>query len=334
MHCARSIALNDPGRRGYGCGMRILVLGGFGADAEPLASRLPDDEVVSLDATGDPGAVGQADVIVPLMGRVDAALLGAVRPRLIQQFGAGVEGIDLDAATTRGVAVANVPSDATHNAAAVAELAVMHLLILSRRAAEAAQAVADGHLGTPVGRSLHGQTAVILGMGGVGRHLAGRLRPFGVHLIGVGRRPAREADPAVLELLDGYRRVSALRDVLAGASLVVLCLPLTAETRGIIGAAELSVMPAGGIVVNVGRGPLIDHDALREALRSGHLGGAGLDVFWHEPIDPTDPVLTERVSVSAHVGGVVTQVLTENADAVAANLERLRTGGALAHRIR
>lgn len=311
--------------------MLIVFLGEtFSAAREVLRELLPDDDIRACA----PGALPPApvDVVVPAMGRVDAELMDAARPRLIQQFGAGLEGVDLDAARERGIPVANVPAAGTGNAGSVAELVVLHLLALSRRLDEAREAVRTGAVGEPIGRSLAGSTATVLGLGAIGREVAARLRPFGTRLIGVGRRAKSELDAEVAALLDAYHPFDQLTSALAQSDLLVLCTPLTEQTRGLVGAAELAALRPDALLVNVGRGPLVDHDALVDALRRGQLAGAGLDVFWQEPIDPADPVLRYNVLATAHIGGVTVQAYDSTGRQFAANVERLRNGEPLQNR--
>jgi phosphoglycerate dehydrogenase-like enzyme len=257
--------------------------------------------------------MGSVDVLVPTMRRVDARVLDELRPRLVQQFGAGVEGVDLDAARERGVAVANIPSGATGNAAGVAEIAVLHLLALARGLARGREALAAGRLGEPMGLGLVGRRVAILGMGQIGREVAQRLDAFGCEVTGIGRD-------------------DDLLGALAAADDLVVCLPLTEETRGIVGREELEAL-GDGFVINVGRGPLLDYDALLAALRDGTIRGAGLDVFWDEPIDPGDPILAENVSATPHVGGLTERAWWGNAQGFADNVNRLRDGAELSGRI-
>jgi phosphoglycerate dehydrogenase-like enzyme len=288
--------------------MRIGFLGGGFPDAQrALRDLLPDDEL------GNAEDLGEVDVLVPTMRSVDAGVLDAMRPKLVQQFGAGVEGVDLEAARERGIAVANIPSGATGNAAGVAEIAVLHLLALTRGLAEGHAALAAGRLGEPMGVGLDQRTVAILGMGQIGREVVPRLRGFGAEIVAIGRG-------------------DDLREALAGADDVVVCLPLTDQTRGIVGAAELEAL-GPGFVVNVGRGPLVDYESLLAALRDGTVKGAGLDVFWEEPIDPGDPILRENVSVTPHIGGLTERAWWGNAKGFADNVERLRDGSELQGRI-
>ncbi len=311
--------------------MLIVFLGEtFSAAREVLREQLPTDEIRAYAANQLPAA--RVDVLVPGMGRLDAQLMDAVQPRLIQQFGAGLEGVDLDAAKERGIPVANVPAAGTGNAASVAELVVLHLLALSRRLDESRDALRDGRLGEPIGRSLAGRTATVVGLGALGREVSVRLRAFGTRLIGVGRRPYCDVDRDVVALIDAYYPVAELVGALALSDLLIVCTPLTPQTRGLIGAAELAALRPGGLLVNVGRGPLVDHDALLAALRDRKLAGAGLDVFWQEPVDPADPLLQENVLATPHVGGVTQEAYCATAQKFAANVERLRHGEPLKDR--
>lgn len=304
--------------------MRILfVTDQFPTAREMLAERLPGDEVLLTT----PEEAPQADVIVPLMAKVGAELMDRVRPRLIQQYGVGLEGVDLGAAAERGIAVANVPAGDTGNADAVGEIAVLHLLSLSRRFGEARAAVDGGRLGEPVGTTLQGARVVVLGLGAIGRAVAWRLRGFNVSLVGIATGEAHEIGDKHDDLdLAAYFPVRELLPALADADALVVCSVLNEATRGMVGAAAMDAMRPGALLVNVARGPVVDYDALLAALRSGQIGGAGLDVFWQEPIDPADPLLAERVTVTPHIGGVTTGSYGLMAERVAANVERLRAG--------
>jgi phosphoglycerate dehydrogenase-like enzyme len=288
-----------------------------------LRERLKQDEVLCCAEDRVLQSMAGVDVVIPAMSRISAEVMDAGPPRLVQQFGAGLEGVDLEAAGQRGIWVANVPSGSTHNAGSVADLALLLILGLIRDLAQAQANVRAGRLGAPLGKSLAQCTVCVFGLGNIGRALARRLRGCGARLVGVCRHP----DTALAEDL-GLAECFATEDrlrALAQSDVLALCLPLTPQTRGIAGAAEFAAMRRGAVVVNVGRGPLIDYPALLGALRSGHLGGAGLDVFWHEPIDPRDPLLAlPNVIATPHVGGVTGQSYGAILDAVVANIERLR----------
>jgi phosphoglycerate dehydrogenase-like enzyme len=295
--------------------MKILFLG---EQLEParaaLAKCLPEDDVTCCAVDLLPGAAAGADVLVPVAVPVDGALMDVASPRLIHQFGAGVESVDLAAARARAIPVARVPSDVTGNARAVAELVVLHLLLHARRYEEGRGSIARRVVGEPVGRIVQGMRAAIVGMGAVGSATATLLGALGLEVRGV-------------------RRDDNVAVALEGMDLLVVCCPLTDTTRGLLGIRELSALAPGALVINVARGPVIERYALIEALRNGRLSGAGLDVFWDEPIDPEDPILAEQVTVTPHVGGVTVESNRLIAERFASNVERLRRGDAIVDRV-
>jgi phosphoglycerate dehydrogenase-like enzyme len=303
--------------------MQIRFLGDhFPAGRALLRELLPDDEI----GTWNPDEGIQADVIVPVMGRVDAALMDRAHPRLIQQFGAGLEGVDFEAAAARGIPVANVPAGLTGNANGVAELVIMDLLALLRDLDGARGSVRERRLGEPIGRALEGLSVTVLGVGAIGARLAHLLSAFGATVIGVGRRTAADLDPDVAATLSEYHETGELTLALSRSDALVVCIPLNGETRGLVGERELRTLHRGAIFVNVGRGGLVDHDALVATLDDGQLGGAGLDVYWSEPPDPGDPIFSRNVIATPHIGGVTEMSYRATAREIAANVERLRHG--------
>jgi phosphoglycerate dehydrogenase-like enzyme len=266
-------------------------------------------------------------VIVPLMRKIDAAMMDRHRPRLIQQFGVGLEGVDRDAAAVRGIPVNNVPAAESGNADGVGEVAVLHLLALTRRYHAGRESLEKRRLGPPTGTALAGATIVILGLGAVGRAVAARLQGFGAELIGVGTRGGQHARNASQQLgLASYVPVSQLTQACQGAVALIVCCVLNDETRGLVEHQVLDALGPDGYVVNVARGPVVDYEALRAALGAGRIAGAGLDVYWDEPVDPDDPILAHNVVATPHIGGVTTRANQAMGDAIAANVERLRRG--------
>jgi phosphoglycerate dehydrogenase-like enzyme len=260
--------------------MRILFCGESFPEARRRLEGYPGsrgDEIVACHRTELRTAVENADVVIPLMSRIDAALMDHGRFRLVHQWGAGLEGVDLEAARRRGIRVANVPASG-NNADSVAEHAVLLTIALLRDLPKCQAYVREGLLGAPMGKMLGGRTVCLYGLGSIARALAARLRPFGARLVGVTRDP--EA-PKVAECgLDACYSV-AHRDVaLAQTDVLILCMRMTAETRGTIDAAAFRAMPAGSYLVNAARGGLVDYGALHASLSDGKLAGAGLDVYW------------------------------------------------------
>src|SRR5207253_328381 len=132
-----------------------------------------------------------------------------------------------------------------------------------------------------------------------------RLIAFDAVPIAVGRRN-RRSYPVVADLVpeDRYYQAEALAGAVEGSQCLVVCCPLTDQTRGMVNEQILAALPVGGYVINVARAAVIDYEALVDALRTGHLAGAGLDVVWREPVVPQDPLLGYNVVVTPHVGGV------------------------------
>ena len=320
--------------------MRIgLVGGGFPevrrcldeALAEGVEGLPPEtlDDVTLVDVVHD--APVPADVLAPLGSTIDGPLIDACGARFVQQFGVGVSGVDLEAARERGVPVANVPGGASGNATAVAELALLLLLALVRRYDEARAGVAERVVGHPMGTMLRGRTVAVLGVGDIGVEVAARLRAFGVHVVGIGRREA-SSYPEAAAVVHTFRH-GDLPAALAGCDDLVVACPLTEATRGIVSEGAVAALNPGGHVVNVARGPVVDHDALLAALRSGHLAGAGLDVTWTEPIDPDDELFGENVLVTPHVGGITEESYAGMARGFVANVARFVRGEPIQHRV-
>jgi D-3-phosphoglycerate dehydrogenase len=252
--------------------------------------------------------------------KVDAAAVAAMGPDLVflQQPSAGVDVLDVPALTARGVPVANA---AGANARAVAEWAVAATLALARSIPFADAGVrAGGWPQTDVVRRGHGEIGGlrvgVLGFGPVGAISADLFAAFGCQVAYWSRTPRDVAhtylDPAAL---------CARSDVL------VLALPLTADTRDFVAADLLAAMPTGAYLVNVGRAGTLDHAALLAALESGHLGGAALDVFLEEPLPPGDPLRdNDRILLSPHAAGATKQSVARVVAKSVDNLRRVLDG--------
>jgi phosphoglycerate dehydrogenase-like enzyme len=285
---------------------RVILAGlAFPDVREYLKQALPGIEVeaVSLDHLAQHGC--RAEVLIPMMSAINADLMDRIdNLRLIQQWGAGLEAIDIEAATARNVAVANVPSAGTGNAESVAEWCIMAAIALSRRLAETQHGIRTASpWGWPSGQALLGRTAGIVGLGGIGQALAVRLKPFGMRLLGLKQRP----DPSLCERL-GLEWIGGpdqLSELALQSDYLFLCVRLTDQTRGFINDAVLASMPSGACVINASRGGVINQPALLHELSKGRLLGAALDVYEQEPLDHRSPLL-ERSDVLAtpHIAGV------------------------------
>jgi phosphoglycerate dehydrogenase-like enzyme len=268
-----------------------------------------------------------AQIIIPAMAKIgEETFKEASSLRLVQQWGAGLEGVDIKSATHYQVAVANVPTVGSGNAESVAEWYVMAALGLSRRVCEIRSQVSRGYpWGIPVGQALYGRTAGLIGFGGIGKALAKRLRSFQMKIIAIKRHPDKINEPDFgVEWVGGIEDLSQL---LKRADYLFICVPLTVETRNMINEQELSLLPKGAYILNAARGPIINKKALMKALDSGRLGGIALDVYWKEPPEPNDPILDyPNVMATPHIAGVSDVSYRGIAAKVAENIIRVMEG--------
>ena len=297
-------------------------------DALEAALAPLDDVVVDVwEGDGPPppevlrtrgaGAVG----LVPMLTEtVDEALLEACADlEVVASMGVGYDHVDVAALTRRGIPLGNTPDVVT---SATAELAFALVLAVARRIAEAQAFVAAGRWrswepGLLLGRELAGTTLGVVGLGRIGQAVARRALGFDMVVIGTRRSGVPVRGVEIVEL----------PELLARADVVSLHVPLEPATRHLIGQAELAAMRPGAILVNTARGPIVDPVALAEALASGHLGGAGLDVTEPEPIGPDDPLLgLDGCVVLPHVGSATTATRKAMARRVGENLVAGLTG--------
>jgi phosphoglycerate dehydrogenase-like enzyme len=311
--------------------MRILFSGEtFPSARAMIAERLPSDE---LDVWRDRNVIPEMtdlDVLVPMMFRIDAVVMDALRPRLIQQVGSGLEGVDLAAARERQIPVAALPASGS-NAESVAEHVLMLVLALLRELPLAQANIRAGTLGAPQGRMLAGRTVCLWGLGATALSLALRFRAMGVKLLGITRDPS---SPKVAAYgLDACFAPADRAACLAQTDILVPCIRLNEATKGIVDAAVFEQLPKGAYFVNAARGPLVDYRALYDALESGRLAGAALDVFWTEPVASDDAILAlPNVIATPHIAGVTDRSYGEIVDGFTANIERFRRGEPLLNR--
>ena len=253
----------------------------------------------------------EADLL-PIVADIDAWIVrgatqvtrrlieAAPRLRWVARAGAGLDNIDVAAAKERGIGVLNVPGA---NAVAVAELVFGLLLGLLRHIPEGDASVRRGEWDKSrfMGRELRGKTVGIVGLGKIGRAVAQRARAFEMTCVGF--------DPLVSDADVRAMGVEPLPldDLIARAEILTLHVPLSAETRGMIGAERLARLPKGAFLVNAARGGLVDEAALLTALESGALAGAALDVFSSEPPQGSPLVGHPKVVATPHVGAATVE---------------------------
>jgi glyoxylate reductase len=290
--------------------------------ADAASRRLAESARVDLwddEAPPPPAELGRnlrvCDAVLAMISdRFDeATIANAPRLRVISNLAVGVDNIDLAAATRARVAVGHTPGVLAET---TADLAFTLLMAAARRVAEADRFVRAGswRMWTPrlmLGRDVWGATLGIIGWGAIGQAVARRASGFGMRIIYTARdrRGSRRAEAvARVSRQDSSMASPAaervdLARLLAESDFVSLHVPLTPETRGLIGREQIAAMKRGTILINTARGAIVDQRALTRALQSGHLGGAGLDVTETEPIDPRDPLLElPNVVITPHIG--------------------------------
>lgn len=240
---------------------------------------------------------------------------------LIANIATGTDNIDLQAAAARGIAVSNTPVVAEDTA----DLTMALLLATCRKLSFCERALRKGEWqqgAAQVGSRVHGKTLGIVGMGAIGQAVARRAAGFNMNILYHGPNPKPNAEA---ELGVQYRK--ALPELLAESDIVSLNCPLTAASRHLMDAEALGQMKPGAILINTGRGPLIDEKALVEALASGHLGGAGLDVFELEPEVTPELLAFDNVTLTPHIGSATGECRTDMAMRAFANIQHFLAEG-------
>lgn len=269
------------------------------------------------------------EAIVP---EFDALIIGAhefpqevmtrcSRLKIICKHGAGLDNIHLDKAKELGITVCNVPGT---NSNAVADLTFGLMLAVARNIVSTNRWVHEEKWQTAIGVDVCGKTLGLMGFGAIAKNVARRANGFGMKVLAY--------DPYVKELPEEFRGYVSLRgqeEVLTGCDFLSLHLPLTDETRNMIGAPELARMKQGSYVINCARGGIVSEKDLYEALVSGHIAGAAMDVSEVEPMDTKNPLLTlDNVIVTPHIGmyskeaiGAVSLICAQNVAACAEGKE-------------
>jgi len=272
----------------------MLRQAGCTAVLNPYGRLLTEDELCDL--------VPQADgIIVGLDPLSERVLARATRLQAISKYGIGTDNIDLPGATRRGIVVTNTPGA---NSMAVAELAVGLMLAVARCITASDRGIRQGRWENQQGFQLGGKTLGLLGTGRIGREVALRARGFSMRLLCCDAAPdaawARQMGAA-------YKPLEA---VLGAADIVSLHLPLTPQTRHILGARELALMKPGAVLINTARGELVDEQALLVALNEKRLAGVGLDVWETTPAVHTPLARLETTVLTAHIGAHTREATT------------------------
>lgn len=256
-------------------------------------------------------AISADGLLCLLTDTIDAELMDAAMSlRVISNYAVGVDNIDVGAATARGIAVGNTPGVLTET---TADLAFALVLAVARRIVEADKFLRNcgWRAWSPtlfLGQDVHHATMGIIGMGRIGQEVARRANGFSMRILYTNTRPVETVDRDY-----GAQHVT-LEELLRESDMVSVHVPLNENTRGMIGKAELEMIKPTAILVNTARGPIIDQDALYEALKARRIAGAGLDVFTNEPVDCGDPLFElDNVVAVPHIGSASVATRTKMA---------------------
>ena len=296
------------------------------------AARREFDLVLRADTTPTStdelrAALTEFDIILPTLGdRFDAALFASVpapRSRLLANFGVGYNHIDIEAARAAGITVSNTPGAVTD---ATADIALTLMLMSARRAAEGERLVRSGrwqgwHPTQMLGLHLSGKVLGIVGMGRIGQAIARRAHfGFGMAVRYFTRSPRALPDLPMAE------PVADLHTLMAGCDVVVLAVPASPATHHLIDARALEAMQPHAHLINIARGDIIDEAALIEALQTRRIGGAGLDVYEHEPLVPEALRALDNVVLLPHLGTAALEVRSEMGMMALDNARAFRDG--------
>lgn len=262
--------------------------------------------------------------LVLLDDRIDAELMEAApKCRVFSNMAVGVDNVQVAEATRRGVLITNTPGVLTET---TADLAFALVMAAGRRLYEGQRVIVEGNWKTwspmfMTGQDIYGATIGIVGAGRIGAAVARRAKGFDMKVLYHNRRPSPELEAATGA---GY---CSLDDLLSRSDFVVVLVPLTPETRGMIGASEFARMKPTAVFVNAARGPIVDEQALYNALVEGKIWAAGLDVFEREPIGADHPLLSlPNVTAVPHIGSASVKTRTRMATLAAENLVAAVTG--------
>jgi lactate dehydrogenase-like 2-hydroxyacid dehydrogenase len=284
-----------------------------------------DDRPLTTDELRE--AVATADALLPTVtDKISAEVLGAGprQTRIVANFGVGYNNIDVEAARAAGIAVTNTPGALTD---CTADLAMTLLLSAARRAGEGERHVRDGswtgwrptHM---LGTKVTGKTLGIIGLGRIGQAVARRAHHgFGMKILYYNRTPV-----AADQIEDLDAELCTLEQLLARSDFVSLHCPSTPETRHILNVETLALMKPGAFLINSARGDVVDEAALVDALRSGTIAGAGLDVYDGEPAVRPELAEMENVVLLPHLGSATTETRVAMGMRAVANLEAFFNG--------
>ncbi|MDY6968230.1 MAG: 2-hydroxyacid dehydrogenase [Spirochaetota bacterium] len=263
--------------------------GGFPNLVEALTSDLQDMdvEVVPFEDGKDMAEqLSDVDIIIPAVMPVSAEMINAA-PKLkaVIQAGIGLDTVDIEAATKKNVIVANEPEG---SAIAMGEFGMMLILCTIKKVLDSRELMKQGIFFQPIGFELAGRTLGLVGLGRSARELIVRAKPFGMKIIGIDKFPDQVGDLGI----DFQGGLDKLDYILENSDIVSIHCPANSETNGMINYDKICKMKSTAILINLARASIVNKEDFIKALKENKIMGAGFDVFWDEPMDPKDELLT------------------------------------------
>ncbi len=276
--------------------------------------------------------VQDANILINSFDKIDKSFIDSCpNLKLVQQSGIGVDSIDIDYCSMKGIYVANVPMA---NSISVAEHTFLLMLYLVKNIKISSF---DSRANTSsfvrrqqdkMGSELLGKTLLIIGLGVTGIEVAKRAKAFGMKVVAVTKHPFTKTEGGDKKyFVDNLYGVDKLHEVIQRADIISIHTPLNRETENMIGSNELNLMKQSAYLINVARAQVVNKDALLKSLKEGKIAGAAFDVFWKEPVDPKDELLKlDNFLLSPHIAGWTHEAIDSISDIIFINIERIKRG--------
>jgi len=276
--------------------------------------------------------IQDSDILINSFDKIDKSFIDSCpQLKLVQQSGIGVDGIDIDYCSRKGIYVANVPMA---NAISVAEHTFLLMLYLVKNIkinlfnSQANTSSFVRRQQDRMGSELLGKTLLIIGLGVTGIEVAKRAKAFGMKVIAVTKHPFTKTEGGDKKyFVDNLYGVDKLTEVIQRADITSIHVPLNRETENMIGSDELKLMKPSAYLINAARAQVVNKDALLKSLKEGNIAGAAFDVFWKEPVDSKDELLKlDNFLLTPHIAGWTHEAIDSITDIIFINIERVLRG--------
>lgn len=276
--------------------------------------------------------IQDSEILINSVDKIDRQIISSCPDlKLVQQSGIGVDGIDINFCTEKGIYVANVPMA---NAISVAEHTFFLILYLCKNIklnsfnTSSNSGLFVRRIPDQMGIELSGKTMLVLGLGVTGIEVAKRAKAFGMKVMAVTKHPYTKTEGGDKKyFVDNIFGVEKLPEILPRVDIVSIHTPLNNETENTIGKNELDLMKKSAYLINVSRAPVVNHDALLNSLREKNIAGAAFDVFWNEPADQSDALLQlDNFLLTPHIAGWTYEAIDSISDIIRINIERMIRG--------